>query len=65
MTPAAKNLEGTGPRASIELRTEDGGGEMIISFLDGEDIENLSVTVHTLVYMYTGTGTGTYTCSMG
>ena len=25
VTLAAKNLEGTGPRASIELRTEDGG----------------------------------------
>ena len=32
VTLAAKNLEGTGPRASIELRTEDGGnGEIIVS----------------------------------
>ena len=37
MTLAAKNLEGTGPRASIELRTEDGGGEILKSWMDTVD----------------------------
>ena len=32
LTVAAKNLEGLGPEASIQLRTEDGGiGDIIVS----------------------------------